>query len=376
MYRLPGGGVKAHSQIRPEGGAVNKPTLSKLVCIVFVFCAATAIASPAQILTTLHSFDGSDGASPVAGLTQATDGNLYGTTSAGADYLSCFGGCGTVFRITPSGTRTILHNFDGADGANPGAGLVQATDSNFYGTTATGGAGGDCYSGCGTVFKIAPSGVLTTLYSFCSQGNCTDGDAPLAGLIQATDGNFYGITTYGGANGAGTVFKITPSGTLTTLHSFGSTDGANPRAGLVQATDGNFYGTTTGGGVSGNCRNGCGTVFKMSPQGTLTTLHSFDGTDGETPFAGFIQATDSNFYGTTTYGGANGAGTVFKITPSGTLTTLHSFDGSDGANPQGGLIQAADGNFYRTAVGGGARGGGTVFRLVLPRPCIVCPAVE
>jgi len=399
-------------------------SLLKTVCVVFVFCAATAIASPAQVLTTLHSFAGSDGANPTARLVQASDGNLYGTTiegganNYGAVYKTTPGGtlttlysfagsdgdnpwaglvqaidgnfygttaeggtnncvpyygCGTVFKITSSGTLTTLHSFAGSDGANPYAGLVQASDGNFYGTTENGGAN-NCapYYGCGTVFKITSSGALTTLHSFAR----SDGAYPGAGLVQASDGNFYGTTYVGGTNNYGTVFKITPTGTLTTLHSFNGTDGGFVSAGLTAASDGNFYGTTENGGA-----NNYGTVFKITPQGTLTTLHSFDGSDGANPADGLLQASDGNFYGATSYGGASndcygGCGTVFKITSSGTLTTLHSFAGSDGANPPARLVQASDGNLYGTTYVGGADGRGTVFRLVTVRACAICPSIE
>ena len=208
---------------------------------------------------------------------------------------------------------------------SPYAGLVQATNGDFYATNAGGGANGG-----GTVFRITPSGTLTTLYSFCSQSGCTDGAGPYAGLVQATNGDFYGTTQLGGANSRGTVFKINPSGTLTTLYSFcsqgGCTDGAYPYAGLIQATNGDFFGTTPAGGA-----NGYGTVFKIAAGSTLTTLYSFCSqsgcTDGASPHAGLVQATNGDHYGTTTSGGANGpgTGTVFRITPSGTLTTLYSF---------------------------------------------------
>ncbi len=227
---------------------------------------------------------------------------------------------------------------------------------------------------------------MTTLYSFGG----SDGSGPWAGLIQATDGNFYGTTTQGGAYGDGTVFKITPSGALTTLHSFAGSDGSSPYAGLIQGTDGNFYGTTYYGGAATWCYGyaGCGTIFRITPSGTLTTLHSFDGGDGAWPQAGLLQANDGNFYGTALTGGATtfcygypGCGTIFKITPSGTLTTLYSFQGSEGAIPIGGLIQASDGKFYGTTEGGGdtvdCQGGcGTIFRLVPPRACVFCRATE
>jgi uncharacterized repeat protein (TIGR03803 family) len=205
-----------------------------------------------------------------------------------------------VFKITLTGTLTTLHSFDSTDGDAPRA-LVRATDGNFYGTATQGGTNGG-----GTVFKITPSGKLTTLYNFCSQSGCTDGANPIAGLVQATDGNFYGTATQGGANGYGTVFKITPSGKLTTLDSFGPY--GFPEATLVLATDGNFYGTTSSGGAAGD-----GTIFKITPSGKLTTLHTFDGTDGEFTAAALVQDTNGKFYGTAPGGGANGDGTVFSL---------------------------------------------------------------
>jgi uncharacterized repeat protein (TIGR03803 family) len=322
-----------------NGGATSNGTVFKITA--------------SGTLTTLHSFDGTDGAYPFAGLVQATNGNFYGTTDDGGVNVCGGSGCGTVFKITPSGNLTTLHSFDGTDGYAPEAGLVQG-NGNFYGTTRAGGASND-----GTVFKITASGTLTTLYSFCSQTGCTDGAYPQAGLVQGIDGKFYGTTEEGGANSNGTVFKITPSGTLTTLHSFDGTDGAFPQAGLVQGTDGKLYGTTEEEGGA----NSYGTVFKITPSGTLTTLHSFDETDGAYPFAGLVQATDGNFYGTTTQAGANGYGTVFTITPSGTVTTLHSFDDADGAYSQAGLVQDTNGKFYGTTEKGGANGDGTVLSL-------------
>jgi uncharacterized repeat protein (TIGR03803 family) len=170
-------------------------------------------------------------------------------------------GGGTVFKLTPGGTLTTLHSFGSTgDGADPYAGgLLQAADGNFYGTTARGGA----HYGAGTVFKIGAAGNFSRVYSFCSQPHCTDGAYPYSGLVQGTDGNFYGTTTRGGAHGYGTVFELTPEGTLTTLHSFGGADGAFPSATLVQGTDGAFYGTTTDGGIGG-IFNGKGTVFSIA----------------------------------------------------------------------------------------------------------------
>jgi len=317
-----------------------------------------------QSLSTLLNFDGANGAFPAfTSLVQGTDGNLYGTTESGGTFDQ-----GIVFKVTPGGTLTNLYTFcsqtNCTDGAEPYAGLVQAANGNFYGTTSVGGANSE-----GTVFEITPAGQLTTLYNFCSQPGCTDGYLPYAGLVQGTDGNFYGTTLAGGANNEGTVFKMTPGGTLTTLYSFcsqsGCTDGLEPYAGLVQGTDGNFYGTTLAGGASG-----AGTVFKMTPGGTLTTLYSFCSqngcTDGIEPYGGLVQGTDGNFYGTTAFGGANAEGTVFKLTPSGTLTTLYSFCSqsgcTDGIQPEAGLVQAG-GNFYGTTYFAGPNGYGTVFEI-------------
>src|ERR1022692_4291124 len=362
--------------MRRLANAVGKLNQSNRSYGVFVLCATTVIALPAQTFTTLHSFDNTDGASPNAALVQGTDANLYGTTLDGGA-----AGLGTVFKISPSGALTTLHGFDGADGEYLFSGLVQATNGDFYGTTSD-----FVGPGHGTVFKITPGGALTTLYSFCSQSACTDGEYPYAGLIEAASGDFYGTTSQGGAGSpaygtifritpSGTIFRITPSGTLTTLYSFCSqsacADGEQPFAGLVQGTDRDFYGTTAAGGA-----NGYGTIFKITRSGTLTTLYSFCSqsgcTDGKNPLAGLAQATNGDFYGTTQQGGANcvpdGCGTVFKITPGGMLTTLYSFCSqsgcTDGAYPNGGLVQATNGDFYGTTTSGGANiAYGTVFAL-------------
>jgi uncharacterized repeat protein (TIGR03803 family) len=317
--------------------------------------------TPAGVETLLHSFGaGTDGTLPKSNLIQASDGNFYGTTYSGGTV-----GAGTIFKITPAGIETVLYSFgSGTDGANPQASLIQASDGNFYGTTSGGGA-----NNFGTVFKVTPAGVESVLYSFRAG---TDGATPQASLIQASDGNFYG-TTYSSGNNVGsgvslgTVFKVTPAGVETILHSFGGEpDGAGPVASLIQTSDGNFYGTTTAGGSHGQ-----GTVFKITPLGVETLLHSFGlPTDGAIPQAGLIKASDGNFYGTTSsYGLGMGAisGTAFKITPAGDESILHSFGASaDGSTPRAGLIQASDGNFYgTTAFGGGPTiAGGVVFELI------------
>ncbi len=307
--------------------------------------------SSAGDLTTLHSFGYSEGASPKAGLIQAIDGDFYGTTSIGGAH-----NYGVVFKIDSSGNLRILHNFAGPllDGAGAYASLIQTNDGTFYGTTTTGGAGN-----YGTIFKMDSAGSLTTIHSF----GYFDGADPQASLIQATDGNLYGLTSSGGASNAGTVFRMDPSGSLTTLHSFVGSDGTAPLGGLVQATDGRFYGTTSGGGSG--CVGGCGTVFRLDSFGTLTTLHSFDGSDGTAPFGRLIQAKDGNLYGTTHNGGTSGFGTVFKTDTAGSITILHSFAGSpgDGSFPYAGLVQATDGNFYGTTTVDPINRGGTVFKM-------------
>ena len=335
---------------------MSRLSLWRTTSLVCLFCAVEAIASPAQSFKTLVSFNGTDGANPAYGsLVQGFDGNLYGTTSSGGAHDD-----GTVFKMTPSGALTTLHSFDGTDGVNTfGDPVIQATNGKFYGTTEAGGA-----NGYGTVYEMTPAGVLTTLYSFCAQKSCADGAYP-RGLVQATNGNFYGATCCGGVYGNGTVFEVNGAGKLTTLYSFcaqtNCADGGDPFV-PVQATDGDFYSTTYYGGA-----NGTGVFFKITPKGKLTTLYSFCSqpgcTDGSSPFASPVQAVNGNFYGTTLNGGTNDDGTVFKITRGGTLTPLHSFDGADGANPASPTFQATNGKFYGITSYGGANGRGTVFAM-------------
>jgi len=357
---------------------------------------------------TLFSFDGTDGGNPATALVQGTDGNLYGTTGYGGANTGCPYGCGTFFRISTSGELTTLYNFcsqaNCTDGWAPSGPLVLGIDGNFYGITefgGTGSAGCPSPANCGTVFKVTANGTLTTIYNWCSQPNCADGNYELLSepgpFVQASDGNFYGVNDAGGA-GYGTAFKLTPSGTLTTLHNWCSepncADGWDAANGLIQATDGNFYGTTYRFGA-----NGLGTFFKMTPSGTLTTLYNFCSlggssvcTDGGFPFGPLTQASNGDFYGTTSYGGANlqsaacmaqgitggYCGTVFEITASGTLTTLYNFcsqpNCTDGASPGFQLVQASDGNLYGVTLAGGdpscptaniplGPGCGTIFKL-------------
>jgi uncharacterized repeat protein (TIGR03803 family) len=352
----------------------------KMAGAVLMLCGAMAIVAPAQSFKTLAQFDGADGSYSLGSFVQGRDGNLYGTTNYGGGLEGGCGsqGCGTAFKMGPAGKLTTLYDFCAtypcSDGARPWAGLVLAANGDLYGTTAFYGANSN-FEG-GTIYRITQAGLLTTIYSFCSQPNCTDGSFPWGTLIQATDGDLYGTTVKGGnisgevcsPYGCGTVFKITPSGTFSAVYRFCShencADGSAPLAGVIQGTNGSFYGTTAAGGV-GDCglNGGCGTVFKLTPGGQLTTLHNFNGgTDGESPQAGLVEATDGNFYGTT-LGGESALGTIFMITPAGALTTLHNFDLSDGAYPSAALVQATDGSFYGATQGGGTYLSGTLFKI-------------
>jgi len=394
----------------------------KTVFAISLFCAVAAIASQAQTFTTLTSFNSYvDGGAPYGSLAQGFDGNFYGTTSSGGSngtlagtvfrmtpegtltviYAFCsqincadgenpfgglvlgtdgnfygttlgggtFGTFGTVFKITSGGQLTTLHSFQGSDGVTLFFGLAQATDGNFYGTTYEGGSSTNCPAGCGTVFQITPAGSFTMLHSFCPQSGCADGSAP-QGLLPGSDGNLYGTTGSGGANGMGTIFRITPGGAFTTLHSFNGADGNFPIAALVQAGQSNFgYGATATGGTQSN-----GTLFSSTATGNVTTLYNFcsqtNCADGRQP-SGLIRATDANIYGTTLGGGSSfsGGGILFGMTPTGKFHTLHTFCASrtcaDGEAPRGGLIQGTDGSIYGTTQLDGTAGGGTVFRLTV-----------
>jgi uncharacterized repeat protein (TIGR03803 family) len=290
------------------------------------------------VLTSLYGFSGYNNSLPLAGVVQGSDGYFYGTThGGGVNYL------GTIFKVSSSGVLTNLHSFSGAaDGEYPYGGLVFGTDGYLYGMASASGPNGN-----GTVFKISTNGAFSVLYSFTG-GN--DGGVPVSGLVLGSDHNFYGTTLYGGTNDAGTVFKMSSSGVLTNLFSFGGgASGGSPNAGLVQGSDTYFYGTTESGGV-----DNLGTVFKISSSGAFTTLHSFaGGTDGANPVASLVQANDTYFYGTTQSGGINGGGTVFKISSTGAMTDLYSFNSfNDGANPVGDMIQGSDGYFYGTTYDG------------------------
>jgi uncharacterized repeat protein (TIGR03803 family) len=337
---------------RKEG----KMTSFRLCKHILLFVSVVA-ALPAQTPTILVNFDGTNGSYPenIGSLVQGTDGLLYGVTQHGG-----FNDNGTIFSMTSlesGGVLTVLHEFceqNSAcpDGSRPVAGLIQASDGNFYGTTLFG--GNSC--SCGTVFKISATGQLTTLHAFSGP----DGSQPFAPLLQASDGLLYGTTQQGGSNtacaGCGTVFRIGTSGSeFKVLYSFNESNGRYPQGGLVEVK-GKLYGTTILGGSSGNCTDNCGTVYSVTTAGVLTTLHSFDGFDGYEPFGSLVLATNGRLYGTTFYGGGCygdpsglglGCGTIFEITTAGQFSNKLNFDG-DGYYPYGTLIQATDGNLYGT----------------------------
>lgn len=309
---------------------------------------------PTGTLSRFYQFQGNDGAVPTAPLLRDPAGNFYGTTERGGYY-----GYGTVFRLTPAGALTVLHDFgSGDDGISPEAALVFGPDGLLYGTA----SGGGRY-GYGTVFALATDGSGYVIdYDF--GGSRDDAATPNAALVLGADGLLYGTTTYGGYYDYGTAFQISTAGELTILHDFSGSDGTYPDAALLLANDGNFYGTTSGGGTYD-----AGTVFRLTAAATLTTLYGFpDKIDGLQPEAPLIQATDGLLYGTTYYGGEAGGGTVFLLALDGSgFQTLHSFvgGGNDGANPIAAVLQAADGTLYGTTAYGGTKRVGTVYRLAL-----------
>ncbi len=316
-------------------------------------------------MVTLHAFKTSDGSYPVGQMTPASDGTLYGTTSSGGTNEA-----GTIFQITTNGVLTTLYSFGATtnelgyalDGSDCYAGMIQGKDGNFYGVTYDGGV-----SNVGTVFQYSTNGAFTTLYSFTGTGSNDAGAHPYtASLVEGADGIFYGTTSEGGTNNSGTIFQITTNGTLTMLYEFNVTDGQNPYSGMSLGNDGNLYGTTVYGGT-----NSYGTAFKITTNGVLTTLFHFGGNDGlRYPEGGLFPGLNNALYGTTyqsttKQNGSTSYGTVFQLTTNGLLTTLHTFtNGIDGANPYAGVTLDADRNVYGAALYGGNRGGyGTVYRL-------------
>lgn len=315
---------------------------------------------PSPTFDVLHAFTGgADGAIPVAGLIQARDGYFYGTTPNGGSSNS-----GVIFQMAVDGTVNIVHTFTGgADGATPYAALIQATDGNFYGTTLYGGGTGCGGTGCGTIFRVTPDGIETVLYAFA------DRSAHPYSLIEGVDGNLYGTSKTGGGSGCGglgcgSAFRLTSDGTVTVLHEFADSAEANPASALIQANDGNFYGTTAPIFPSNSTT---GTIFQMKPDGTVTVVFAFDASTG--PVAPILQGSDGKLYGAAYLGNGSDKGRIFSLDLDGTnFAVLYRFTGGlDGGHPTG-LIQATDGNFYGTADSGGGSGSclegcGTVFQL-------------
>lgn len=308
--------------------------------------------NPAGTMRVVYSFclqpNCTDGATPLGGLTLRPDGHFIGTTSKGGNTA----GDGTIFDLTQTGNLTVLYTFTGGkDGSNPPGPPIFGPNGSYYGTTSDGGG----TSGCGTIYRItnlgASSGGFTLLHDF----NLTDGCNPQAGLVLGTDGNFYGVTSGGGTSGFGVVFQVTPAGKVTVLHNLsGGNEGVAPLAPLIQGSDGNFYGTTVAafGQYSGN-------VFQITPAGTYTVLHTLNGTtDGADP-SGLVQTTDGNLYGVTGFGGGiknnhcpNGCGTLFQVTPGGSYSVLHNFNGTAGGGAAYAPFQHTNGVLYGVASGG------------------------
>ncbi|HEX4157955.1 MAG TPA: choice-of-anchor tandem repeat GloVer-containing protein [Rhizomicrobium sp.] len=304
--------------------------------------------------TTLYSFTGgNDGGNPPCGLISGGKGVPPGKVRFfGATYEGGTGGYGTVYEVENTGFETVLYSFTGgSDGNSPQACPITDATGNFYGTTEEGGT-----YGYGVVYKLTPGGTETVLHSFTGG---TDGGYPFANLVMDASGNLYGTTVEGGGNGLGVVFEVSTHGTESVLYSFGGSDGAYPRAGLVMDKAGNFYGTTEGGGAQG-----LGVVFKVTSGGTEIVLHSFaGGSDGATPVASVTFDKAEDLYGTTLGGGTSDEGTVFKISHKGKEAILHSFTGgSDGSEPFAGVVKKGA-YLYGTTFEGGASDFGTVFKL-------------
>jgi uncharacterized repeat protein (TIGR03803 family) len=371
----------------------NRFSLFVLVlALIIAFCSRPAKAQFSESLfynfCSTGGADCTDGEEPTQGgqIIQAADGNLWGVTMA-AGTAGNDEGWGTLYKISTAGKLTVIHSFcsqgSGAcsDGGIPKGGLVQGPDGNIYGTTSFTGAAG------GTVFKATPSGAFSTIYTFCVEGgSCANGSLPEGPLTVGSDGNLYGTTYFGGSGGGGTIYKLTLSGTLTTLHNFGTENDSSVPSGLVQGTDGNFYGTSALGGTNPS-GGGQGTFYQMTPAGKYTTLYSFcqiyeNGVcnDGNLPTRGsLVQNAAGQFIGTTVAGGIGtagtlGAGTIFEVTSAGAESVLYSYCNTrdtdrgctDGADPYNGGYIAGDGNFYTTTSVDGQFGEGTVSELGSP----------
>jgi uncharacterized repeat protein (TIGR03803 family) len=315
---------------------------------------------------------GADGANPYGSLIRDAAGDLYGTTAYGGNFSAPCPypslGCGVVFAVNPNGNERVLYTFTGgADGSNPFAGLVRDSAGTFYGTTLYGGIAGGCIAGagCGVVFKVERAGSETVLHTF---GGPPDGALPLAALVRDAVGNLFGTTWQGGMSGClngtcGVVFKLDASGNETVLYTFtGGADGGAPEFGaLILDGTGNLYGTASNGGDNSCTALGCGVVFKVDPTGNETVLYAFTGgTDGGYPVAGLVRDVKGSLYGTTAEAGnaKENAGVVFKLSPTGTETVLHTFLGTDGSNPAATLLPHKGVLYGTTAIGGDLSGCG------------------
>jgi uncharacterized repeat protein (TIGR03803 family) len=303
------------------------------------------VLTPTGLFKELLAFDGINGNYPQGTVTLGSDGNFYGVTVEGGSAQK-----GVLFKISPNGTYTILHEFtDAGDGAYPVASPIEASDGNFYGTT-----NGNPNS---TLYRYTPSGGLVTLYQF----DGSNGQSAQFPLIQATDGYLYGAAYIGGTTNCGTIFKMSTAGVMLQSYSFPCRTGGENPLGVLQAADGNFYGTTYLGGTYAK-----GTIFKMTPDFQVSILYSFQGCRGVipdacNPGAGLFQATDGNLYGTTKNGGAQGVGALFQVSTSGAYRLLYSFGNPQGRTPCGSLLQHTNGLLYGTTNNGGVLGYGTVF---------------
>jgi uncharacterized repeat protein (TIGR03803 family) len=399
--------MKDINRISIHVGQYNKVFLIAALASAFFSLLLTGISARADVTyTELAIFNGTNGMSPEAALVLGQDGNFYGSTQGSQIYQfpgtifqmtpsgtlsnlvllpttfpyngdfgpsgliagsdgSFYGsmqtsfsnnnssGFGSVFSMTPTGSYNDILFFNGTNGSSP-SGVMQASDGNFYGCTDGGG------TGYGTIFGVNTGGTLTSLWSF----DGTNGASPLPPLIQAPDGNLYGATLTGGTNAdSGTVFKISTNGDFKSLISFGNSF-SRPEAGLTLGLDGNFYGITQMGGTNA----GGGSIFRINTNGALTTLVIFNTTNAYWPNTRLLQASDGNFYGATQYGGTNGGGgTIFSMTPEGSLNILYSFTGKGhGFGPITEIIQGSDGNLYGASIFGGPYGFGSIFRLSVP----------
>jgi uncharacterized repeat protein (TIGR03803 family) len=337
------------------------PVSWSALVLTTAIAAVTPAAAASNGFTVLHSFSGTDGASP-NGLIQTSDGSFYGSTAIGGDLVSCpADGCGTLFKSDSAGNVTVLHVFHGTDGYIP-TGLVEGSDGMFYGTTLAGGQpfGG----GPGTIFRIDTAGTFELLYAFTGGFACCDGGGPTGPPIEASDGNFYGTTGGGGEfrdihhqGGFGTVYQFNPvTNDVTVLHSFNfDGNGFYPNSPLIQSADGFLYGTTRQGGNIE--RSGPAVLFRIDTEGNFDVVGGLAGQ----PLSGVIQATDGSFYGTN----EGLPGLVYRVDASGTLYIVNRFDAADGWNPMRRVLQASDGFLYGTAPAGGLLDfqGGDIFRL-------------